>query len=220
MTKLGTDEPNPHDPTKPPQCDRQPEPWWDFKASHWVTAFLTGALVFVGILQYSVYSRQAGIMEADQRASIVITAGHVGDHGSTMYCPITVSNMGKTVARHIVVNAVVDVLKSSEAPTFSYDVPHLINRQGAMFPNSPTHLEVPTYVLNAQGQTEVRNFSQSDISELTEGKDYVVVYVQVDYLDRSGKPHWTHYCSFAGSAITGTPVNALACAKYNDVDDN
>jgi hypothetical protein len=35
-----------------------------FKASDWVTAALTAALVIVGIIQISIYNRQNGILKA------------------------------------------------------------------------------------------------------------------------------------------------------------
>jgi hypothetical protein len=35
---------------------------FDLKLSHWVEIFLTAALVFVGVAQFYVYSRQAEIM--------------------------------------------------------------------------------------------------------------------------------------------------------------
>src|SRR5882757_160170 len=38
--------------------------FWDFKASHWLTASLTAALVFVGIVQLFIYSHQSGILKA------------------------------------------------------------------------------------------------------------------------------------------------------------
>lgn len=38
--------------------------FWDLKASHWATACLTAALVFVGIVQLLIYSHQSGILKA------------------------------------------------------------------------------------------------------------------------------------------------------------
>lgn len=51
------------DEKKPPRRRWQAtEPWFDFKASHWVEAALTAALLTVGGLQLGVYSRQTAIM--------------------------------------------------------------------------------------------------------------------------------------------------------------
>lgn len=45
------------------QPTAQREQFWDLKASHWVEVFLTIVLICVGLLQYRVYTRQAGIMD-------------------------------------------------------------------------------------------------------------------------------------------------------------
>jgi hypothetical protein len=64
MTNLGGEEPRQHAREEPPERQRPArERFWDFKASHWVEVVLTLALVVVGALQYSVYNRQARIME-------------------------------------------------------------------------------------------------------------------------------------------------------------
>jgi hypothetical protein len=60
-------------PDKQPAQGEQPpaqrERFWDLKASHWVEVFLTVVLICVGYLQYRVYTRQAGIMEAQTHIS-------------------------------------------------------------------------------------------------------------------------------------------------------
>jgi hypothetical protein len=70
MSAAGDGVPNPP-PTNPPpatppdQGQRSNDgPIWDFKASHWVTAALTAALVIVGVVQIGIYNMQAGIMKA------------------------------------------------------------------------------------------------------------------------------------------------------------
>jgi hypothetical protein len=71
VTDTGGEIPNDHPPDEPADGGTQRpanEPFWDFKASHWTTAGLTLALVFVGLAQVCVYLRQAGIM--DKQATI------------------------------------------------------------------------------------------------------------------------------------------------------
>ena len=55
-------------PTNPPPTNQGQRsidgPFWDFKASHWVTAALTAALVSVGVVQIFIYNKQAAIMKA------------------------------------------------------------------------------------------------------------------------------------------------------------
>jgi hypothetical protein len=60
-----------HDqPIQGTQTAPQSERFWDLKASHWVEVFLTGVLIWVGCLQYRVYTRQANIMDAQTVISV------------------------------------------------------------------------------------------------------------------------------------------------------
>jgi hypothetical protein len=56
-----------HQPFQGEQPSAQRERFWDLKASHWVEVFLTVVLICVGYLQYTVYTRQAGIMDQQTR---------------------------------------------------------------------------------------------------------------------------------------------------------
>jgi hypothetical protein len=75
MSAAGDSAPNPP-PTNPPPTNPPPTnpphqgqrsndgPFWDFKASHYVTAVLTAALIGVGVVQILVYNKQAAMMKA------------------------------------------------------------------------------------------------------------------------------------------------------------
>ena len=64
MRSSGTPEPEQRTTTKPPKRYWQAsEPFFDFRASHWVEIILTAAIVVVGLLQFGVYTRQAKIMK-------------------------------------------------------------------------------------------------------------------------------------------------------------
>jgi hypothetical protein len=69
VSVTGQEEPQAHCDTKPSNCQGRTERFWDFKASHWVTAFLTAALVWVGFQQVCIYRRQAKIMETQANIS-------------------------------------------------------------------------------------------------------------------------------------------------------
>jgi hypothetical protein len=69
MTIAGDPEPAPPPREDPPQRETvATEPFWDFKASHFVTAGLTFALFVVAAFQLCTYRRQADIM--DKQAAI------------------------------------------------------------------------------------------------------------------------------------------------------
>ena len=64
MTITGEPVPPPPLVTVPPQRETAAkEPFWDYKASHFVTAALTVALILVAALQLWTYRRQADIMD-------------------------------------------------------------------------------------------------------------------------------------------------------------
>lgn len=64
MSEISNPEPSDDTNTKPPRRHwKATEPFWDFRASHWVEVALTAALLGVGLSQLYVYWRQAGIMK-------------------------------------------------------------------------------------------------------------------------------------------------------------
>jgi hypothetical protein len=70
VTDASTEEPHGHPPEQPTNGTHERpagEPFWDFKASHWATAILTAIIAIVGFLQFSVYTRQAKIMEVQTK---------------------------------------------------------------------------------------------------------------------------------------------------------
>lgn len=69
MTTPGNEEPRQQAPAEPRERGPNASGFWDFKASHWVEVFLTAALIGVGLAQFSVYNRQAGIMKVQAQIS-------------------------------------------------------------------------------------------------------------------------------------------------------
>lgn len=71
MTDLGEIDPDDGRGDKPPKRNWEAirkDKWFDLKLSHYVEVGLTAVLVWIGYLQYKVYTRQAGIMQ--QQADI------------------------------------------------------------------------------------------------------------------------------------------------------
>lgn len=60
MSTIGEPISNPSPASTPMQGDKSVDDrFWDFKASHYVTAALTLALLFVAVVQAGIYNRQA-----------------------------------------------------------------------------------------------------------------------------------------------------------------
>jgi hypothetical protein len=70
MSQISGNQPPEQKERKPPKdCWNATEPFCDLKASHWVEIGLTLALVGVGVAQFTVYNRQAGIMNEQTKIS-------------------------------------------------------------------------------------------------------------------------------------------------------
>jgi len=70
MTELGEQQPSNGRKEKPPKRNWEAarrEHFFDLKFSHYVELILTAILVGIGYLQYTVYTRQAGIMDTQTR---------------------------------------------------------------------------------------------------------------------------------------------------------
>lgn len=139
MTESSGEVPSEHPPAEPTDgVGERPshDPWWDFKASHWVTAGLTLALVFVGVSQTCIYIRQAGIM--DRQATIAETQNRIvmegerafifvkevpwaatrGENGDVRWnLLISWENNGTTQAKHLLVDVYCPNLNQKDDPT-------------------------------------------------------------------------------------------------------
>ena len=74
MSDISNPQPERSEKQEPRYCRWKPvfkwnakPPFFDLKLSHWVQIVLTGTLAWFAWLQYTVYTRQAGIMEIEQR---------------------------------------------------------------------------------------------------------------------------------------------------------
>jgi hypothetical protein len=101
------------------------ERFFDLKFSHWVEIILTIALVVIGGFQFVVYSRQAEIMEAQDRTARTAqrpwvsfgsphaaSAFPVGDKGGSFSVDYTLKNYGNSPALNVEIDAELPMLKS------------------------------------------------------------------------------------------------------------
>jgi hypothetical protein len=101
----------------PPETRRE-DRFVDLKLSHWVEIFLTVALVVIAYLQYAVYNRQAGIMEAQdqtmkatQRPWMSVGSPHavnafpVGSDGGAFVVEFNSKNYGNSPALNVEIHA-------------------------------------------------------------------------------------------------------------------
>jgi hypothetical protein len=154
----------------------RPERFWDFKASHWVTAGLTGALVWVGCLQVGIYRKQADIMnnqiiemQSEQRAWVSLTKDSgmerlsintANDLRSTI--KTTLQNTGKNPAVSVFVNAEMSIGTTIPYGSMAAWQTAICGRSAGslgttMFPGSPEPVFEIETGLTAREATERRN---------------------------------------------------------------
>jgi hypothetical protein len=135
---------------------------------------------------------------------------------------LIVDNIGKTAARSLDSEWVMEYVTNGDSPEFVYD-----NRArsfvttGIVFPHDPFTISVVFMKgkLNSK-ETEPRYLVPSEFDGLSTGKAYMAVYGKADYSDIWGNKHWLHYCYWFVAPSATTPVTAKACTQYNDTDHN
>jgi hypothetical protein len=104
---------------------------------------------------------------------------------------ITVNNIGKTAARILKTDLVMDYEVNGSAPDFVYDQrARQSATTGIVFPNSPFAVNVPfTKGIPNSGEITARFLTQSEFHDLQDGDGYMVIYGQATYLDIFGTKH-------------------------------
>lgn len=170
-------------------------------------------------------------MRMDQRAWIEIAPVRIKEKrlelvpGQMLSIDIKMLNIGKTVARKIIVQTKVEKLNPSQSPSID-DEKWIFGEKtivGVLYPNderepTQTHL----LELDQSNNTFVAAIiSQVDLQDWNDGKFYIAVHGRVDYVDIFNVSHWSTYCgAFTGKEhFGGTPT--LACSQYyNGTDSN
>jgi hypothetical protein len=212
--------------TKPDQTEKR---WWGLTRFERIMSVLTLAGLAVAFLTGLIFLQQLHEMRTDQRAWISFAAGGTQfpkDASSLntdqVIRTITVNNIGKTAARILKTDLVMDYEVNGSAPDFVYDQrARQSATTGIVFPNSPFAVNVPFTkgILNS-GETTARFLTQSEFHDLQNGDGYMVIYGQATYLDIFGTKHWTHFCAFFTVPGASVKVTARECTDYNDTDSS
>ena len=190
---------------------------------------LTGALVYMAVLQTKIYSKQLDAMRKDQRAWIAVfsptgmqfnLATPTAEYG-TIYEGIAIVNTGKTPAKHYESQFVSEIIRNGAAPTFSYEPPVAVVRGDGnlLNPNSPAPVAVNVANLE-NGNIVARHITPGDHQQIMEGKDVVVLYGRVAFTDVYDKPHWLHFCGVTYIPTSPVPIVSPRCVAYNDIDND
>lgn len=208
---------------KPPIFKKQIEPLWDFKASHWVTAILTIALVWVGSLQYRVYSRQAGIMDVQARIAgsqarpwVGLSSVLIGsiNRGAKLSLSAQIRNSGGTPALKMTVCA------ASDTPNVhQIDVAGIKKMMKELegCPNQAMFLLLPNAEIGMNVSRVPDLMTQTVIDDVATDRATFAVFGRITYQAASdGRTHWTTFCALYARASN----SFNACAYGNETDEN
>jgi hypothetical protein len=163
-------------------------------------------------------------MRLDQRAWIHI--GSVPPNkfkiGQPMDVPIMIGVVGKTPAKIVTGDLVVQLLKPNEIPDFLYDTPnhpHYHLTPLLIIPDTGMDitLTIARYALGTK-KTEPIVYNPTIQRDLANGDLIVVIFADLTYDDVFGVHHWLKFCTYGAQNLHTPGPNK--CNEYNDVDNN
>jgi hypothetical protein len=201
---------------------RKPDP---FDLALWglvITAVIASIYYFQLLSMQDSVELSRKSMQIDQRAWLTLEMaddGIVADPSSVKMC---LKNIGKTPAKTIDIDVVVEIVRTGNAPRFDYTLPHQQMRIGVLFPNQT----VPITAQLAEKdwiQAGSRKFAQgrpmNDIerTQLSSKTAYAVTYGTTVYWDMFGDKQTLWSCVLAGTGDPRITLGSDACTDYNKV---
>jgi hypothetical protein len=219
------------DSTKETTRNQNPSRWTRFKDwirkdktfTDWCIAAFTFVLACAAIYQFVIMGGQLDVMRKDQRPWIKVT---FDINTLTAQSPITgtahIVNGGKTPARDIRGEIVIQRVKNGEQPTFDYPSPNTKFTTGTLFPNeSPANVTIKrTRFINKGPSVEDDILTKDEFDDLQKTKIFFIVYATISYKDFFETKHWTKQCAFFTPANISGDFYAQKCTNYGDIDDN
>jgi len=134
---------------------------------------------------------------------------------------VQVINNGRTPARRIFFELVVEKVSSNKSPSFDYSGPHFKPHIGTMFTNVTQEMKISAFRSDyvAKVASEML-LTKPEYEELVSGQAYVAVFGKMTYLDVFGIEHWAKFCRWKDYSTSFSFFNADKCVEYNDVDNN
>jgi hypothetical protein len=195
-----------------------------------VIALFTGVLTVASIFQFVILRGQLDVMQKDQRAWVAAVTGTPetpeSGAGKLLRVPVEITNTGKSAARDVKVDVIARIVKNGEQPNCEYgkQVPG-IHRSTKVFvptPNSPhlMYAQILSATDTEKAVAQPKVISADEIQQLTDGREFFVVYGRVSYKDIFNHQHWVHFCSWGTLSAKPVMLTSGNCAGYNEVDDD
>jgi hypothetical protein len=189
----------------------------------WLLLLFTAVIAGATIYQFIILGGQLDAMRKDQRPWVKV-AFEIGT--VTAQSPIIgvahIVNGGKTPARDLRGEIVIERVKNGEEPTFGYPNPHSEFTTGTLFPNeAPANVPIQRvrYINNGPA-TEDDILTQTEFEDFRKTRVFFVIYGTVFYKDFFGIGHWTKQCAFFAPVDVPGQFTAQKCTNYSDIDNN
>lgn len=146
--------------------------------------------------------------------------------GRTLTVTSRFVNVGKGVARDIVVKAYLECVKATAEP----DLKRVNSKNDDLFYRSVSGVlfsteHVDVHVVRPRknpktGIPEPSTLSLLEFNSLGAGQSYLALYGVVDYGDTFGIRHWTKFCLWLPVNQLPADFHAMECTRYNQIDAN
>jgi hypothetical protein len=199
--------------------------------SEWTMGILTLAGIVIASLTGLIFYEQLHEMRTDQRAWINLTVGAAkvtkdSAGNASITVPITISNTGKSPAKKVLAEVVVEKVRNGDSPEFIYENrSRTYSVSGTLVPNATEEMDASLLKGKLHGTGEADSepvfLTPFQYQDLTDGTSFLAVYARTSYVDVFDIPHSLRSCFFSKvSAPQPALTSAKACTLYNDVDNN
>jgi len=205
--------------------------FWYMSVFEWTMATLTLAGVVIAVFTGLIFRKQLQEMRTDERAWVIFSQGPLisfpQDVGSVATTPViqrvNVSNTGKTPARSVYNEWVMEYVINGDSPDFVYKNRMRTFESAGMLPPNESHHADVKFETGTSGNSRdavFRYLTVGEYRDLVSGRAYMVVYGHSNYMDIFGTQHWLNYCNFFLPPNVVAAASARACTDYNDTDHN
>jgi hypothetical protein len=138
----------------------------------------------------------------------------------------TLINKGKTPAKHVFGQVVVEKISKGQIPNFIYKgQPRAEPDSGILVPNFPAQLGYQSLRFKTKGRDVPSNMepllmSKTDVADIREGRAYVAIHGIISYYDIFGIPRWTKFCTYNSGNPQLVQDFIKPCTDHNDTDNN
>lgn len=159
----------------------------------------------------------ASALKVDQRAwiSFEYIFSPRPEEQTPMGAALIMKNDGKTPAKKISAEFMVQILNKDEPVAFDYSPLHETIFTSIIY---PTREDGPLAIGKLDRRGNQINFSKTDVEQLMKGESYMAVYGRGTYIDVFGDTHWFHSCRWKKYFPPGL-YSARGCTQYEDAGD-